>query len=157
MQGPERAIAGFHQDDQEHWVADLECGHTQHVRHDPPWQQRPWVTTEAGRAQRIGAKLRCQLCLMPKLPAGLEETHRTAEHDSNSVPRGLLSSHRLRAGSWGQIVVLEGHVIYVIEADEPLSFVLRPGVRGTVEPQRPHHIVVQPGARFFVRFLRAET
>jgi ribosomal protein S18 acetylase RimI-like enzyme len=53
---------GFHQDDEQHWVADLECGHTQHVRHDPPWQQRPWVTTEAGRAQHMGMVLRCLHC-----------------------------------------------------------------------------------------------
>ena len=26
------------------WVAELECGHTQHVRHDPPWTNRPWVS-----------------------------------------------------------------------------------------------------------------
>jgi hypothetical protein len=53
---------GFHQDDEQHWVADLECGHTQHVRHDPPWQQRPWVTTAAGRAEHLGMVLRCLLC-----------------------------------------------------------------------------------------------
>ena len=40
-------LAGFHQDEEEHWVAELECGHGQHVRHDPPWQVRTWVTTEA--------------------------------------------------------------------------------------------------------------
>ncbi len=33
-------ITGFHQDEDLHWVADLACGHTQHVRHDPPWQSR---------------------------------------------------------------------------------------------------------------------
>jgi hypothetical protein len=43
-------------------VADLECGHTQHVRHDPPWQSRPWVVTPEGRAQFIGKTLRCVLC-----------------------------------------------------------------------------------------------
>ena len=26
----ERRIVGFHQDDEQHWVAELECGHTQH-------------------------------------------------------------------------------------------------------------------------------
>ncbi len=32
----ERKILGFHQDEQRDWVADLECGHTRHVRHNPP-------------------------------------------------------------------------------------------------------------------------
>ncbi|MEP7326441.1 MAG: DUF3565 domain-containing protein, partial [Gemmatimonadota bacterium] len=31
----QRRIASFHQDPESHWVADLECGHSQHVRHDP--------------------------------------------------------------------------------------------------------------------------
>jgi hypothetical protein len=57
-----RKIVGFHQDAEQHWVADLECGHTQHVRHDPPWQLRPWVTNEAGRQSFIGETLMCVEC-----------------------------------------------------------------------------------------------
>jgi hypothetical protein len=53
---------GFHQDEVCDWVADLECGHGQHVRHHPPWSQRPWVTSAAGREQRIGTTLDCRLC-----------------------------------------------------------------------------------------------
>jgi hypothetical protein len=60
-----RQIIGFHQDDERHWVADLECGHTQHVRHDPPWQVREWVTTEAGRQGFIGQTLMCVECGKP--------------------------------------------------------------------------------------------
>ncbi|WP_448214248.1 DUF3565 domain-containing protein [Colwellia sp. MEBiC06753] len=41
-----QAIVGYHQDEEQHWVARLACGHNQHVRHDPPWIQRPWVITE---------------------------------------------------------------------------------------------------------------
>lgn len=56
------SIVGFHTDDEGHWVADLACGHTQHVRHDPPWQVRPWVTTPEGRAEWIGRDLGCVKC-----------------------------------------------------------------------------------------------
>jgi Protein of unknown function (DUF3565) len=62
-----RRITGFHQDDIGDWVAELECGHGQHVRHDPPWQQRPWVTTEAGRAEHVGKILLCVLCAQDSL------------------------------------------------------------------------------------------
>jgi len=55
-------IVGFHQDDEGHWVADLRCGHGQHVRHDPPWQVREWVTTRAGRESRLGVELDCRRC-----------------------------------------------------------------------------------------------
>jgi len=57
-----RQIIGFHQDEQNHWIADLYCGHTQHLRHDPPWQSRPWVTTPEGRAGKIGETLDCKKC-----------------------------------------------------------------------------------------------
>jgi len=60
---PSRKITGFHQDDAGDWVADLVCGHTQHVRHTPPWQSRPWVTTPQGRASRIGTELPCAKCV----------------------------------------------------------------------------------------------
>jgi hypothetical protein len=55
-------IIGFHQDEELHWVADLECGHTQHVRHNPPLTNRPWVMTPEGRRERIGAELECRKC-----------------------------------------------------------------------------------------------
>jgi hypothetical protein len=61
----ERSITGFHQDAEHHWVAELECGHTQHVRHDPPWQARPWVLTADGRARFLGTRLRCRSCEGP--------------------------------------------------------------------------------------------
>ncbi len=61
-EAPNRAIIGFHQDDAGHWVADLECGHTQHVRHDPPWQNRPWVITSEGRAAFVSKTLKCVKC-----------------------------------------------------------------------------------------------
>ncbi|WP_151636205.1 DUF3565 domain-containing protein [Noviherbaspirillum aerium] len=55
-------ITGFHQDEENHWVAQLECGHNQHVRHDPPWFSRPWVVTEEGRTQTLGRTLDCKKC-----------------------------------------------------------------------------------------------
>ncbi|HKI47309.1 MAG TPA: DUF3565 domain-containing protein [Balneolales bacterium] len=57
-----RKVVGFHKDDVGDWVADLECGHTQHVRHNPPWMIREWVTTEGGRKQHLGMELNCKKC-----------------------------------------------------------------------------------------------
>jgi hypothetical protein len=58
----QRKIIGFHQDEAQDWVADLECGHTQHVRHQPPWLNRPWVISPEGRRSRIGSYLDCKDC-----------------------------------------------------------------------------------------------
>jgi hypothetical protein len=57
-----QAIIGFHLDDQGDWVADLACGHGQHVRHQPPFTSRPWVLTEDGRNWHIGQLLNCLKC-----------------------------------------------------------------------------------------------
>lgn len=57
-----RPITGYHLDEEGHWVAELACGHQQHVRHDPPWQVRVWVTTQAGRQANLGRQLSCVEC-----------------------------------------------------------------------------------------------
>lgn len=57
-----REITGFHKDEEGDWVAELECGHTRHVRHNPPWMNRPWVTTPEGRQRFLGKRLDCKKC-----------------------------------------------------------------------------------------------
>ena len=57
-----RKITGFHQDQFGDWVADLECGHAQHVRHRPPFELRPWAITDEGRQSRLGFELNCRKC-----------------------------------------------------------------------------------------------
>lgn len=58
----QRSIVGWEQDEQGDWVALLACEHRQHVRHRPPFFERPWVEDPAGRAARVGAPLDCPLC-----------------------------------------------------------------------------------------------
>ena len=57
-----RPIAGFHLDDLHEWVAELACGHNQHVRHNPPWFSRPWTQTIEGRNAALGTELDCKKC-----------------------------------------------------------------------------------------------
>jgi hypothetical protein len=58
----QQRVIDFYQDEQSHWAARLDCGHSQHVRHDPPWMLREWVTNEEGRAARIGSWMECKRC-----------------------------------------------------------------------------------------------
>lgn len=58
----QQRITGFHLDEENDWVAELECGHNQHVRHNPPWINRPWVVTPEGRAKVLGMTLECRKC-----------------------------------------------------------------------------------------------
>jgi len=55
-------IVGYHKDEEDHWVAELECGHNQHVRNNPPLVSRPWVETQTGRESMLGYKLNCKKC-----------------------------------------------------------------------------------------------
>ena len=57
-----QVIVGFRQDDGGTWIADLGCGHSQHIRHEPPFKLAPWVLDEQGRASRVGLPLDCRLC-----------------------------------------------------------------------------------------------
>lgn len=149
---PPSPIVGFRQDDDGAFVAELACGHAQHVRHRPPLESRPWVTTEAGRRAFVGTALPCPLCRMPKLPTGVAPYKNTAVFDARSVPAGLKRTHALKADTWGEIVVEQGHVLYVLEDEGDMGVVLRPGVVGVIAPQRPHHVELDDDARFFVRF-----
>ncbi|MFK7701207.1 DUF3565 domain-containing protein [Pseudomonas caspiana] len=43
-------------------MAILSCGHTQHLRHQPPWQSRAWVLDPQQRLQKIGEGFHCGWC-----------------------------------------------------------------------------------------------
>jgi hypothetical protein len=58
----DRQIAGFHQDEENFWVAELECGHQQHVRHNPPMALRTLVNDEISRKEKLGTFLSCKAC-----------------------------------------------------------------------------------------------
>lgn len=58
----QRAIIGYRLDEYGDWIAELACGHTQHVRHNPPWVVRTWVTTEQGRQAHLWKMLSCREC-----------------------------------------------------------------------------------------------
>ncbi|WP_114325865.1 DUF3565 domain-containing protein [Candidatus Colwellia aromaticivorans] len=57
-----QSITGYHKDDENDWVAELLCGHFQHIRNNPPFINRPWVTTQVGRCSMIGYELNCKKC-----------------------------------------------------------------------------------------------
>lgn len=76
-------IVGFHQDDEQHWVAELGCGHNQHVRHDPPWINRPWVTSQAGRDNALGKVLACRKCDQQAPRDWLQSLGRMQRRDSD--------------------------------------------------------------------------
>jgi tellurite methyltransferase len=137
-----RAIDGFHEDDEGDWVAELACLHNQHVRHRPPFHERPWTTTAEGRASRIGAELDCPLCDRCELPEGLRMA-RSLEFDEQTLPPGLRRDHRVAARTWAVLRVHAGSARFTMAVDPPIDRRMRaddrqaipPGVLHAVEPE----------------------
>jgi tellurite resistance-related uncharacterized protein len=149
-----RAIEDFHEDEVGDWVAELRCGHGQHVRHKPPFWVREWVGTPEGRADKLGALLPCVLCDRFELPAGAAAYKRTPDFDQRSIPAALRKDHSTKPGVWGVIHVLEGQLRYIVEPPLAREQSLDPGVRGIVVPEVLHRVVPEGDVRFFVEFHR---
>ena len=110
-----RSIIGFEQDEVADWVAILDCGHRQHVRHNPPLVSRPWVLSEDGRRSQLAQPLDCLRCERFELPAHFQPYRKTPVFTEQSVPAALLKSHTTRRGVWAKIHVLEGRLRYGVE------------------------------------------
>ncbi|HET6794474.1 MAG TPA: DUF3565 domain-containing protein [Acidimicrobiales bacterium] len=143
-----RRITGFHPDDEGHWVAELDCLHNQHVRHRPPWEERPWVVDEAGRRNRLGQALDCPLCDRAELPDGLVVARTAGPFDPSNLPAGLRRRHRVAASTWGRLRVLEGRVGLDLEVEPPLRRVLDAADSQALPPSVPH--LLQPEGPFLL-------
>jgi hypothetical protein len=148
-----RTIVSFGQDDRGDWVADLSCLHRQHVRHQPPFRDRPWVLEESGRAAHIGSELDCPLCDRAELPDDLRVARTAGPFDEASIPAGLRRDHRVAPSTWGVLRVLDGSVELSIETDPPLRRRLRVGGRQPIPPDVAHHLTVEGRVQLAVDFL----
>ena len=148
-----RRIVGFHQDEKGDWVAELDCLHGQHVRHKPPFQQRPWVLRAAGRAERLGTQIDCPLCDRAELPAGLQVLRSSGPFDEHTVPSGLLRDHLVPAKTWGCLHVLEGSLRFSMATDPSIDRLLHAGDSQPIPPQVPHAVAVDGPVRFCVDLL----
>ena len=147
-----RPIEGFHQDELNDWVAELSCGHGQHVRHKPPFWTREWTQTPEGRASRIGAELDCVRCNAFELPADFQPYKRTAEFDEHTIPAGLRADHTTKRGVWGVIHVLAGSLVYIVESPLAREQVVGAGQTAIVVPEVKHRVRPEGPVRFFVEF-----
>jgi len=148
----ERAITGFDRDDVGDWVAQLACGHRQHVRHRPPFQQRPWVTSPGGRRSRVGAPLECRLCERAELPEGLVAGRRSPSWDEATLPAALRRDHRLAEGTWAVVTVESGRARLTARTDPPLDRALETGDTQPVPPAVCHQVTPVGAVRLHLEF-----
>ena len=152
----QRAIAGYHQDNECDWVAELSCGHDQHVRHRPPFEERPWVQSPAGRSGRLGKRLKCPLCDRAKLHANLRTVRTSPEWNERSLPAGLLRFHRLGSGIWGRIHVHDGHLQFSMASEPPFEHELDRGAEQAIPPEMDHEVRPVGSVRFSLDFLAVD-
>lgn len=147
-----RKITGFHLDEHDDWVAELDCYHGQHVRHNPPFKNRPWVMTVLGRKDKLGEKLNCVRCDRLEFPEGLVAYRKTAIFMADSVPKGLLKDHSLAPGHWGLLHVLEGQLRYQLKHFKKESTLLSKNEKAVIVPCMLHAVAPLGLVRFYVEF-----
>lgn len=148
-----RTIDGFHQDELGDWVAELSCLHNQHVRHRPPFQERPWVLSAAGRSEHVGVELECRLCDRLELPPGLDIVRSAGPFDAETLPPALQRAHLVADRTWGVLRVLEGAAVFTIETAPPSTHRLVAGDDQPIPPGIPHLVHVDGPMRLAVDFL----
>jgi tellurite resistance-related uncharacterized protein len=151
----DRRITNLHADDAGDWVAELDCGHSRHVRHEPPLTERAWVTRESERDARIGTPLACGRCARRELPSHFTAHRRTPSFDADSVPDALRERHATKAGVWGRIHVESGRLALRTFAPFDDETILTPDSPGTVLPEVEHAVTPLGPVRFHVEFWRA--
>ncbi|MCA1845478.1 MAG: DUF3565 domain-containing protein [Actinobacteria bacterium] len=148
-----RTIEGFHRDDAGDWVAELSCLHGQHIRHQPPFQDRAWVLTAEGRRERIGAAIDCPLCDRAELPEGLVVGRTAGPFDERTLPDGLRRSHRVAEGTWACLRVLSGELCLALESDPPREFHFGAPAVQAIPPTVPHSVTPKGPVRLVIDFL----
>lgn len=149
-----RPIVDYRTDSHGDWVALLSCGHPQHVRHRPPFEERPWVTTEEGRHAMLGHELGCVRCDDFELPAHFVAYRHTPVFTETTMPAALRADHTTRAGVWAKIIVLEGRLRYRVDGLD-VTKTLSPDEVGIVLPEVVHHVEPLGPVQFRVEFYAA--
>lgn len=85
------------------------------------------------------------------LPPGLRPYRQSPVFDQDTIPEALKRNHRVKAGVWAVIHVLEGALRYRIESPESEQ-VLTPANPGLVRPQEEHAVAADGPVRFLVEF-----
>ncbi|MCB1446077.1 MAG: DUF1971 domain-containing protein [Rhizobiaceae bacterium] len=89
-----------------------------------------------------------------QMPAGFEAYARSPDFTTDTLPARLQSAHSTKAGTWALLHVLEGEVLYRLEAPYHGERRARAGETIVIEARVPHHVeFIEPG-RLYLEFYR---
>ncbi|MES2625817.1 MAG: DUF3565 domain-containing protein [Pseudomonadota bacterium] len=143
-----RKITGFHQDINGDWVAELDCYHNQHVRHKPPFFNRPWVESQDGRDRMLGSELECVRCNRLEWPEGLEPSGCSAEFTEENMPQSFEEGD----DHWVRIHVLDGTLVYSVGRPVSAIVELAAGATGIIAPGMQYSLAAKTNLRFYLEF-----
>jgi tellurite methyltransferase len=89
-----------------------------------------------------------------ELPDGLELVRTTKVFDDATVPKGLLSEHRIADDVWGRLVVHTGALQLVFDDDPGRPRRVQSGGSTVIPPGRLHHVVLTGPCTFAIEFHR---
>ena len=148
-----RMIVGFVQDDAGDWVAQLDCLHRQHVRHNPPFRSAPWVLDDLARSQHLGTVLDCPLCDRAELPDDVEVVRTTDTWDERTMPAGLRRAHRVATGTWARLQVEVGELRFRARTEPAIDVIIGARSSQAIPPGVEHEVEPLGPVRFLVEFL----
>jgi tellurite resistance-related uncharacterized protein len=140
-------------DDEGDWIARLSCGHSQHVRHRPPFQERSWVLDEQTRHERLGTFLSCPLCDRAELPRELHLLRKSPVWDNVTAPSALRDSHHLAEGTWGVITVENGRLRLLTHGEVAMNEVIETNTPQAIPPGLDHLVKFEGPVRFSIDYL----
>lgn len=91
------------------------------------------------------------------LPAGLRLARTTPTFDQDTVPPGLLATHRVADRVWGRLVVHTGALTFHFEDEPGRHRRVGAGQDLVIPPNRPHHLELDGPVTFAVEFHRDPT
>ena len=152
----QRNILGFGRDDEGDWAARLASGHNRHVRHRPPFINRPWVVHAAGRASWLGRSFDCLRCDRLEWPARILE-HCPPDHEFALAPddahNGILPYNGAPHGYWQEIEIEAGSALLHIPT-LGVEQSLGPGANTAIPPALAFRLQALVAVRGHIRSYR---
>ena len=94
------------------------------------------------RAARFGSDWDCPLCDRAEPPDGLRVARTAGPFDAVTLPAGLRTTHRVGAGTWGCLRVLDGSVGFFMDTSPPITRRMIVGDHQHIPPGVAHQLSV---------------
>jgi len=89
-----------------------------------------------------------------RMPAGFEAYGRSPEFTPETLPSKLQSAHSTKAGTWALLHVLEGEILYRLEAPYRGEQRAQAGGSIVIEAGVPHYVAFTRPGRIYIEFYR---